>query len=94
MSEKPIAKDLATAQELLKWYHDNIDTSKVIWGVAENYRFFKKFLQTAEQVRKLGAVKTFRVNSHNMVQADFKYLSRLYIITVFKEMKKRGRKQK
>lgn len=73
LSEKPVAKDLATAQELIKWYHANIDTSKVFWGVAENFRYLKKFLFAADQVRQLGAVKAFRVNMHTLVKPDAKY---------------------
>lgn len=73
LSEKPIAKDLATAQDLVKWYQANVDTSTVSWAVAENYRYFRKFLYTAEQVQKLGAVKNFRVINHTMVKTDFKY---------------------
>ena len=73
LSEKPIAKDVATARELLEWYRANIDANKVIWAVGENYRYLTKFLFAAERVRELGAVKNFRVNVHNMVKQDNKY---------------------
>lgn len=73
LSEKPIAKDVATAQELLKWYHANIDTSKTFWAVGENFRYMTRFLFTAEQVRKLGKVRHFRVRVHNLVKPDNKY---------------------
>jgi predicted dehydrogenase len=39
LSEKPIAKDYATAKGLIDWYHNSIDSKSVFWGVAENYRF-------------------------------------------------------
>ncbi|RAL14896.1 60S ribosomal eL32 domain-containing protein [Aspergillus homomorphus CBS 101889] len=74
LSEKPIAKDLATAQELLKWYNAKVDTTKTLWAVAENYRYLAKFIRTAEEVRKLGGVKNFRVCVRSLIKTDFKYL--------------------
>ncbi|KAG2021590.1 hypothetical protein GB937_004930 [Aspergillus fischeri] len=73
LSEKPIAKDIATARNLLQWYHANIDTSKTLWAVAENFRYMTKFLRTAEEVQKLGRVKNFRVNSHALISTGSKY---------------------
>ncbi|KAJ5894649.1 hypothetical protein N7495_006340 [Penicillium taxi] len=73
LSEKPIAKDVATAQELLQWYHSNIDTKKTLWAVGENFRYITKFLFAAEQVRKMGKVRHFRVNVHSLVKPDNKY---------------------
>ncbi|KAI9668085.1 MAG: hypothetical protein M1821_000905 [Bathelium mastoideum] len=61
LAEKPIAKDVATATELLDWYHQNIDTSKVTWCVAENYRFFDSIAFASEQVKKLGRVLGFNI---------------------------------
>ncbi|KAL4738593.1 hypothetical protein BDV11DRAFT_131115 [Aspergillus similis] len=77
LSEKPIAKDLATAQDLMTWYNDNADVnkSKTLWGVAENFRFIRKWLKTAEEVKKLGGVKTFRVVVRNKVGTDGKYFN-------------------
>lgn len=77
LSEKPIAKDLNTAQDLLAWYNDkaNIDKSKTLWGVAENFRFISKWLKTAAEVQKLGGIKTFRVLVRNKVGTDGKYFS-------------------
>ncbi|KAK2753177.1 hypothetical protein FQN54_008003 [Arachnomyces sp. PD_36] len=73
ISEKPIAKDIATAQELLQWYHSNVDTKKVLWAVAENFRFYNSFTFAAEQVKKLGRIQNFRVNLHVSVKPDSKY---------------------
>jgi glucose-fructose oxidoreductase len=73
LSEKPIAKDVATAQELLQWYQTSIDTSKVIWAVGENFRYMTKFLFAAEKVREMGRVRHFRVNVHSLVKQDNKY---------------------
>ncbi|EAW19206.1 Gfo/Idh/MocA family protein [Aspergillus fischeri NRRL 181] len=80
LSEKPIAKDIATARNLLQWYHANIDTSKTLWAVAENFRYMTKFLRTAEEVQKLGRVKNFRVNSHALISTGSKYFSKLYLL--------------
>ncbi|RHZ44870.1 uncharacterized protein CDV56_100796 [Aspergillus thermomutatus] len=73
LSEKPIAKDIATARDLLQWYRATIDTSKTLWAVAENFRYMTKFLRAAEEVQKLGRVKNFRVNAHNLISTDSKY---------------------
>lgn len=73
LSEKPIAKDVATAQELLKWYKSSIDSSKIFWVVGENFRYLTKFIFAAEQVSKLGKVKNFRVNVHSLMNAENKY---------------------
>jgi predicted dehydrogenase len=77
LSEKPIAKDIATARDLLQWYRANVDTSKTLWAVAENFRYMSKFLRAAEEVRKLGWVKNFRVNAHSLISTDSKYFSKL-----------------
>ncbi|KAJ5760662.1 hypothetical protein N7520_007818 [Penicillium odoratum] len=73
LSEKPIAKDVTTARELLSWYQKNIDTNQVFWAVGENYRYLTKFLFAAEQVRQLGPVRNFRVNVHSLIMQDNKY---------------------
>lgn len=75
LSEKPIAKDLATAQDLVRWYQTKVDPSKTIWAVAENIRYFAKFAFATEQVQKLGRVRNFRVRVHNMVKTESKYYS-------------------
>ncbi|EON69762.1 hypothetical protein W97_09025 [Coniosporium apollinis CBS 100218] len=73
LAEKPVAKDVATATELVKWYHDNVDTSKVTWSVAENFRFMDSFLHGAEQVRQMGRVLGFRTRMHAFVKPGTKY---------------------
>ncbi|KAJ5611018.1 Oxidoreductase N-terminal [Penicillium lagena] len=73
LSEKPIAKDVATAQELMRWYQANVDPVKTLWAVGENWRYMTKQLFAAEQVRALGAVRNFRVNVHSLVKPDNKY---------------------
>ncbi|KAL3467812.1 hypothetical protein BJX64DRAFT_247518 [Aspergillus heterothallicus] len=75
LSEKPIAKDLATAHELVSWYSDaaNIDRARTLWGVAENYRFITKWIRTAEEVQKLGGVKAFRASMRCKTSLESKY---------------------
>ncbi|KAJ5690598.1 hypothetical protein N7462_004990 [Penicillium macrosclerotiorum] len=73
LSEKPIAKDVATAQDLLQWYRTNIDTTKFFWAVGENYRYLTKFLFAAEKVREMGKIRHFRANVHSLVKPDNKY---------------------
>jgi len=50
LAEKPIAGDVKTAKELVDWYRGEIDTSKVNWSVAENFRFFDSLI-TGSEVR-------------------------------------------
>ncbi|KAI4720307.1 NAD(P)-binding protein [Aureobasidium sp. EXF-10727] len=73
LSEKPVAKDLATAHELIDWYHKNIDTKKTIWAVAENFRYLGRFQYGAEQVKELGDILGFRLRMHANVQPGAKY---------------------
>ncbi|KAE8146385.1 ribosomal protein L32e [Aspergillus avenaceus] len=71
LSEKPIAKDLATAQELLEHYRSV--SQKVVWAVAENWRYMSKFVRVADEVRNLGAVRSFRIVMRSMIQPGSKY---------------------
>lgn len=73
LSEKPIAKDVAAAKDLLQWYQAKIDTSKVFWAVGENFRYMSKYLFAAEQVQKLGSIRNFHINVQNLVKPDNKY---------------------
>ena len=80
LSEKPIAQDLETAKGLLDWYHQNIDTKKVTWGVAENYRFFDSILFASEQVKNLGRVLGFNVRLQAMVNPGGEYFGKATIL--------------
>lgn len=73
LSEKPIAKDMSTAQDLLKWYHSSIDTPKTTWSVAENFRYMSRFQHAGQQVAKLGRVLGFRHRMHAFVAPGSKY---------------------
>lgn len=74
LSEKPVAKDISTAQELISWYKSDIlGNSHATWSVAENFRFLSRFQYGAEQARKLGRVLGFRVRVHLYVKPGSKY---------------------
>lgn len=73
LSEKPIAKDIATAQELLSFYHANIPTDRVSWSVAENYRFVEQHLFAASEIKRLGRILGFRGRFNRNVEPGSKY---------------------
>ncbi|KAK4541042.1 hypothetical protein LTR36_008411 [Oleoguttula mirabilis] len=73
LAEKPLAKDVATGKELLDWYRSNIDTSKVTFAVAEQFRYLHAFIYGAEQARKFGRVLGFRHKLGANVQPGAKY---------------------
>ena len=73
LSEKPIAKDVATARDLLRWCDSHIDSDRTLWAVAENFRYQGKYVRAAEEVRKRGGVKTFRVCARSMITTESKY---------------------
>ncbi|MCJ1479387.1 hypothetical protein MMC13_008072 [Lambiella insularis] len=73
LSEKPIAENLKNASELIKWYYSNIDTKKVTWSVAENFRYLNSFDHAQQEVQKLGRVLGFRVRQYANVKAGSKY---------------------
>lgn len=73
LAEKPIAKDMATAQELITWYHANIDTSKVTLGIAEQFRYLNSFLAAARQVAELGRVVGVRVRMQTLLMGGKYY---------------------
>ncbi|KAF2873781.1 hypothetical protein BDV95DRAFT_488933 [Massariosphaeria phaeospora] len=71
LAEKPIAKDVATATELLSWYHSNIKGPT--FTIAENFRFLGSYLYATEQIASLGRVLGFRTRVSNMVAPGGKY---------------------
>lgn len=78
LSEKPIAGDLNTARALLSEYQAL--ATKPLWGVAENWRFLGKFTRVAEEVRKLGSVRAFRVGVRTLIGEGSKYHRTLFIL--------------
>lgn len=76
LSEKPVAENLKDAQELIGWYHSNVDNKKVTWSVAENFRYLNSFEYAQEQVRQMGRVLGFRVRVYGNVKPGSKYYGR------------------
>ncbi|KAI0206802.1 hypothetical protein F4808DRAFT_466749 [Astrocystis sublimbata] len=73
LAEKPIAKDLETALELIEFYKKTSQETKATLAIAENFRFMKGFSQAAEEVKKLGRMTGFVVRLNSMMQTDNKY---------------------
>lgn len=82
LSEKPIAGTVKAAQQLVKFYNDKIDRSKVTWAVAENFRFLPSFLYAGEEVKKLGRLLAFRVFSSSLTKAGTKYFGSFRLLPV------------
>lgn len=72
LAEKPIAKDVATAQELLSWTQSKSNTSAT-YTVAENFRFLDSFIYGSQQIATLGRILTFRARVAAFVQPGGKY---------------------
>ncbi|EHL00420.1 hypothetical protein M7I_3706 [Glarea lozoyensis 74030] len=73
LSEKPIAKDITSAQKLIDYYKSDKVKGGATWGVAENFRFLDSFLFARQEVQKLGRVLGFRVKMFGNVQPGSKY---------------------
>ncbi|KAJ4290420.1 hypothetical protein N0V90_010636 [Kalmusia sp. IMI 367209] len=71
LAEKPIAKDVATANDLISWYKSNI--SGPTFSIAENFRFLESFDYATSQVKSLGRLLGFRVRVQNFVKPGGKY---------------------
>lgn len=59
-----------TAQELLSWCRRSVNPARIHFGVAENFRFQPPTVSAAEEVAKLGRIRSFSVKVHNMVTQD------------------------
>ena len=59
LAEKPIAKDVASAQSLIEFYN-NTD-KKATFGIAENFRFLDSYSFASEVIGSLGHVLNFRI---------------------------------
>ncbi|KAF7589211.1 hypothetical protein BBP40_004595 [Aspergillus hancockii] len=72
LSEKPIGKDVATAQELVKFYHSL--ERRPIWAVGENFRFWNSINAAAATLREWNAnVVTFRTSVYSLINDDNKF---------------------
>lgn len=74
LSEKPVAKDVATAKELVGWYRSL--SNPPIWAVAENFRYTLSLTEAAKAVKDLGGkVLTFHLKRYGFVKEDDKYFN-------------------
>lgn len=74
LSEKPVAKDVATARELIRWYRSL--SSPPVWAVAENFRYTESLVRAAEAVKQLGGkVVTFHLKKYGYVRETDKYFN-------------------
>ncbi|KAF2632952.1 NAD(P)-binding protein [Macroventuria anomochaeta] len=72
LAEKPIAKDVQTAQDLVAWASNTSNTSAT-YSVAENFRYQDSFLYAHEQLKSLGRILTFRSRVSLFVAPGGKY---------------------
>lgn len=73
LSEKPVAKDIETARNLIAYSKSDKVTGGARWAVAENFRFLDSFEYGRQEVRKLGKVLGFRIKMFANVQRGGKY---------------------
>lgn len=67
LSEKPIAKDVATAKALIDWYR-TLSTPRPVWAVAENFRYIEALQYAAGKVKEVGGkLVTFRLQQNNFI---------------------------
>ncbi|KXH68049.1 oxidoreductase [Colletotrichum salicis] len=74
LAEKPIAADIARAQELIEYYKKVSAEKGVTFAVAENYRFQPRYTTARDEVRKLGKVIGFNVRVFFFVKLGGKYI--------------------
>ncbi|KAL2760945.1 hypothetical protein ACRALDRAFT_2096640 [Sodiomyces alcalophilus JCM 7366] len=72
LSEKPIAKDVASARELVDWY--NAAAKRPVWAVAENFRFWPAIINAAERIAEVGgSLVTFNLEMFSLVKDENQY---------------------
>jgi predicted dehydrogenase len=72
LAEKPIAKDVATAKDLIQWTQ-NPSNTQARFSIAENFRYLESFAYAASQVSSLGRILTFRARVCSYVAPGGKY---------------------
>ncbi|KAK8088115.1 hypothetical protein PG997_003076 [Apiospora hydei] len=75
LAEKPIAKDVETAKQLIAKSQKLSPETKATLSIAENFRFIQGYTYGAEQVKQLGKVTGFVVRVSWSMQTDNKYLN-------------------
>lgn len=75
LSEKPVAENVARAEQLIKYYAQNAKEGAT-WSVAENFRFLNTFEFAKGEVKRLGRVLGFRVKVFGNVKSGTKYFGK------------------
>ncbi|KAL9101209.1 MAG: hypothetical protein Q9163_003511 [Psora crenata] len=66
LSEKPIADNVKTAEELLQWHSEH--GGQTLWSVGENFRFLEPIIFGWSQLRAFGGkVESFSVTLHGFI---------------------------
>lgn len=75
LSEKPVAKDVATGLKLIKEYEAAYKSKNLIWRVAENFEAEPGFQKAGELIRggKIGEVQHFRLQAMNNIDKTSKW---------------------
>ncbi|CEL11518.1 hypothetical protein ASPCAL14620 [Aspergillus calidoustus] len=71
LSEKPVAENVAEAEELIRWYRTEIKGAT--WAVAENFRFLDSYAYAADQIKTLGRIIGFQGRQQGFVEVDWKF---------------------
>jgi predicted dehydrogenase len=72
LAEKPVAKDVSTAKELVAWTSDSSNT-RATYSVAENFRYLESFVYASEQLKSLGRLLSFRARVSMFAAKGGKY---------------------
>lgn len=73
LSEKPVAENVKDGQALIQWYRAEIDTTKVTWAVAEQFRFLGCFNHAARSVEQMGRILQFRLRKQGLMDGGKYY---------------------
>ena len=82
LSEKPIAEDVKTAEDLIEWYRGA--RRKEIWSVAENFRFLPGIKLASDKLRAFGGtVLSFSLNLYGFIGEGDQQVTDLESVTNF-----------
>lgn len=73
LAEKPLAKDVSTGKELVDWYNSNIDTKKLNFSIAEQFRYYGAYAHGAKKIKSFGKILNIRVRMQTCIQPGSKY---------------------
>ncbi|KAH8668775.1 hypothetical protein BX600DRAFT_263060 [Xylariales sp. PMI_506] len=77
LCEKPVAKDVATAEDLIAFYHALPAAGsgvKATLSIAEQYRYLNALRQGAREIGQLGRVLSAHLYRHTLVAPQGKYI--------------------